>query len=150
MPQSLSMIVVHLVFSTKDRLPLIGPSVRAELHAYLSSVARNTGCEMVRVGGTEDHVHMAFRLSRTMSIAQIVEEVKKTSSKWMKGQSPTLGAFAWQRGYAVFSVGPTSEAKVWEYIDGQEKHHRAVSFQEEVRAFFKKYGVAYDERYVWD
>ena len=144
------MIVVHLVFSTKDRLALIGPSVREPLHGYLASVARNAGCEFVRVGGTADHVHLAFHLPRTLSIAGVVEEVKKASSKWIKEQSPTLSAFAWQRGYGAFSVKPTNQSKVWEYIDNQEEHHRTVTFQDELRAFFNTYGVKYDERYVWD
>src|SRR6187399_3017652 len=106
MPQSLSLVVVHVIFSTKGRVPCLGLSVRSELHAYLSTVARNAGCEAYRVGGVADHVHLAIRLSRTITIADLVETLKTSSSKWMKTQSSDLAAFAWRRGYGCFSVGP--------------------------------------------
>ena len=150
MPQSLAMIVVHLVFSTKDRLATIPPSIREPLHAYMAGIARDLDCEGVHIGGTADHVHIAFHLPRTVGIAKVVEEIKTSSSKWMKAQAPQFGNFAWQRGYAAFSVGPKDEAAVWAYLDRQEEHHRTRTFQEEVLAFFKTYGVRYDERYVWD
>jgi REP element-mobilizing transposase RayT len=150
MPQSLSLILAHLVFSTKDRLPFIGPSVRGGLHGYLAEVARNMGCECFRVGGTAEHVHLAIHLSRTVTVAQFVEGVKTSSSKWMKGQSPELYNFSWQRGYGVFSVGPGDREALLDYIDKQEEHHRTRTFQEEFRAFLSKYSIQYDERYVWD
>jgi len=150
MPQSLSLILVHLVFSTKDRLPFIGASVRDGLHAFLAGVARTAGCECFRVGGTTDHVHVAVRLSRTLTVAQLIEDLKTTSSKWMKQQSAKLGAFAWQRGYGAFSVGTGDQQALLEYIDNQEEHHRTRTFQEEYRAFLNKYGISYDEHYVWD
>ena len=95
MPQSLSFILIHVVFSTKDRAPTLDTSVRPALHAYLATVARNAGCECYRVGGVVDHVHLAIRISRTMAIAQLVEELKTSSSKWLKTQPPTLAGFAW-------------------------------------------------------
>ncbi|MEI6350748.1 MAG: IS200/IS605 family transposase [Verrucomicrobiota bacterium] len=150
MPQSLSNVILHLVFSTKDRLTLIGPSVRSELHAFLAGTIRAAGCECLRVGGPADHVHFAIRFSRTKTIAELVEDIKTASSKWTKAQSPDLAGFAWQRGYAVFSVGPGDKQALLDYIDNQEEHHRTRTFQEEVRSFLKKYEVAYDERYVWD
>ena len=150
MPQSLSLLLVHLVFSTKDRLPLIGPSVREALHGYLAGVVRNMGCECFRVGGTADHVHLAVRLSRTLTVADLVEGLKAPSSKWMKGQSPELHTFAWQRGYGAFSVGPSDKEALLDYINTQEEHHRTRTFQEEFRAFLCKYNIEYDERYVWD
>ncbi|MEI6562242.1 MAG: IS200/IS605 family transposase [Verrucomicrobiota bacterium] len=150
MPQSLSLLLVHLVFSTKDRLPLIGPSVRAELHGYLAEVARNMECECFRVGGMADHVHLAIGLSRTVAVANLVKDLKTSSSKWMKGRSPELYAFAWQRGYGAFSVAPGDQQTLLDYINNQEEHHRTRSFQEEFRAFLNKYNIEYDERYVWD
>ena len=150
MPQSLSLILVHLVFSTQDRQPLIGPSVRDELHGYLAEVARNMGCECFRVGGMADHVHLAIGLSRTVAVADLVKDLKTSSSKWMKGRSPELYAFAWQRGYGAFSVAPGDQQTLLDYIDNQEEHHRTRSFQEEFRAFLNKYNIEYDERYVWD
>ncbi|CAN5508159.1 IS200/IS605 family transposase [soil metagenome] len=150
MPQSLALVIVHLVFSTKDRQPLLGASIRPALHAYLATVARNAGCECHRVGGVADHVHLAIRFSRTLTIADLVEELKTSSSKWLKTQSAELAAFSWQRGYGAFSVGPADLDALRAYIDGQEKHHRTRTFQEEYRAFLIKYGIEFDERYVWD
>lgn len=150
MPQSLAFVLVHVIFSTKDRMPVLDASIRPALHAYLATVVRNAGCECYRVGGIEDHVHLAVRLSRTVNIAELVEQVKSSTSKWLKTQSPTLSKFAWQRGYATFSVGPTDMGALVEYIAVQEDHHRKCSFQDELRAFLKRYGVECDERYLWD
>jgi hypothetical protein len=95
-------------------------------------------------------VHLAIRLSRTITIAQLVETLKTSSSKWVKTQAAPLGGFSWQRGYGCFSVGPTDVAALCRYIDGQEEHHRTRTFQEEFRALLVKYGVEFDEAYVWD
>ena len=150
MPQSLSHIVLHLIFSTKDRFPFIGADVRADLHAFLAGALREAGCDGLRVGGTDDHVHLAVGFSRTLSVAQLVADLKKSSSRWMKTQSAQLRKFAWQRGYSAFSVSPGDANALVEYIDGQEKHHRTRTFQDEYRAFLKKYNVEYNEAYVWD
>jgi REP element-mobilizing transposase RayT len=150
MPQSLAFVLVHVIFSTKDRLPVLDTSIRPELYAYLATVARSSNCECYRVGGVADHVHLAIRLSRTSNVAELVEQLKTSSSKWLKTQSPALSKFSWQRGYAAFSVGPTDRNALIEYIANQEDHHRKLSFQDELRAFLKRYGVEFDERYVWD
>ena len=150
MAQSLSLILIHVVFSTKDRVPLLDSSVRPSLYAYLASVARNADCECFRVGGVADHVHLAIGLSRTVTVAKLIEELKTSSSKWLKSQSPGLFGFAWQRGYGSFSVGPSDLNALLQYIDNQEEHHRTRTFQEEYRAFLTKYGIPFDERYVWD
>lgn len=150
MPQSLSHVVVHVVFSTKDRFPCLGASIRPGLHAYLATVARNAGCDCDRAGGVSDHVHLAIRLSRTITIAQLVETLKTSSSKWVKTQTKELGGFSWQHGYGCFSVGPADLKALCAYIDRQEEHHRTRTFQDEFRSFLVKYGVEYDEAYVWD
>ncbi len=150
MPQSLSFLLVHLIFSTRDRAPSLSALLRPNLHAYLATVARNTSCECFRVGGVADHVHLAIRISRTITIAQLVQELKTSSSKWLKTQSPELKQFAWQHGYGAFSVGPSDLEALTFYIDAQEEHHRKHSFQEEYRAFLQRYGVEFDERYIWD
>jgi len=150
MPRSLSFVLVHVIFSTKDRLPLIDDAVRPALHAYLATVVRNAGCECYRVGGVADHVHLAIRLNRIVPVAKLVAELKASSSKWIKSQSPQLSKFAWQEGYGAFSVGPGDLEKLLHYIDTQEAHHRKQSFQDELRAFLKKYGMGDDERYLWD
>ena len=148
MPQSLARILVHLVFSTKDREPWLTPALRPSLHAYLATVARNCGCECYRVGGVSDHVHLAIVLARTITVAAVVEIVKTSSSKWIKTQSPTTSAFAWQRGYGAFSVGPSDRDALCDYIENQEEHHRTRTFQDEYRTFLAEHGMAYDERYV--
>jgi REP element-mobilizing transposase RayT len=124
--------------------------VRPQLHAYLATVARSAGCEAYRVGGVADHVHLAIGLSRTITIASLVETLKTSSSKWMKTQSPGMPTFSWQRGYGSFSVGPADLDLLRTYIDGQEEHHTTRTFQDEFRMFLNKYGVEYDEAYVWD
>lgn len=131
-------------------MPLLAPDIRAQLHAYLATVARHGDGECYRVGGVADHIHLALRLSRTVALADLVSELKTSSSKWMKEQSPALSKFSWQRGYGAFSIGPKDLEAVLSYIDGQEEHHRTKTFQEEYRGFLKHYGIEFDERYVWD
>ena len=150
MPQSLAFVLVHIIFSTKDRTPILDATLLPRLHAYLATVARDKNCECFRAGGVADHVHLAVRLSRTITVAQLVESLKTGSSKWLKTQSPMLAHFEWQNGYGAFSVGPSDLEALRSYIDAQEEHHRKHTFQEEYRAFLKKYGVEFDERYIWD
>lgn len=150
MPQSLAHILIHLVFATKDRTPWLTPDIRPGTHAFLAGVARRAGCECLRVGGVADHVHLAIRLSRTITVADLVEDLKTASSRWVKTQSPHCAAFAWQRGYGVFSTGPADAHALLAYIDSQEEHHRTRTFQEEYRKFLTQYGIPYDERHVWD
>jgi putative transposase len=150
MPQSLSLVIIHVIFSTKERHPFLDADTRPKLHAYLATVARNADCEAYRVGGVGDHVHLAIRLARTITIAKLVEELKTSSSKWLKTQSSSLTTFSWQRGYGCFSVGPSDLHSLCAYIDGQEEHHKTRTFQDEFRMFLKKYGVNYEEAYVWD
>jgi REP element-mobilizing transposase RayT len=148
MPQTLSFNLVHIVFSTKNRAPLIHEDTFATLHAYLAGTARRLDCECYRVGGVNDHVHLAVKLATTKTAAKLVSEIKTASSIWMKEQGSRN--FAWQRGYGLFSVSPADLAALIQYIDGQATHHRKRSFQDEMRAFFEKYRIAFDERYVWD
>ena len=150
MPQSLSLIIIHVIFSTKERRPFLDADTRSGLHAYLATVGRNAGCEAYRVGGVADHVHLAIRLARTITVANLVETLKTSSSKWVKTRSPDLARFSWQRGYGCFSVGPSDLEALRVYIDDQEKHHRTRTFQDEFRMFLKKYDIEYDEAYVWD
>ena len=137
MPQSLSLVILHVIFSTKERAPLLDAEVRPKLHAYLATVARNAGCEAYRVGGVADHVHLAIRLSRTITIADLVETLKTSSSKWVKTQSPMMAEFSWQRGYACFSVGPANLDSLRAYIDGQEEHHKTKTLESELEVFQK-------------
>ncbi len=150
MPQSLASIILHIVFSTKNRSPVLYASVRPALFAYMAEVSREIGCECYRVGGVEDHVHIAVGLSRTISVAQYVEVVKNASSKWLKKQSALLHNFSWQRGYGAFSVRKSGLDQLVRYINRQEEHHRKRSFKHEYIRVLKQSGVDYDERFVWD
>jgi REP element-mobilizing transposase RayT len=150
MPQSLSKVIVHLIFSTKEREPWLDLEVRQRMHAYLATICRDLGGEAFRVGGAADHVHVVTTLPRTLSQAELIEGIKKTSSKWIKALAPKYGHFYWQRGYGAFSVSPSQLEAVLEYVQSQEEHHRSRSFQEEYRGFLQKHGVEFDERYVWD
>ena len=151
MAQSLSNILVHTVFSTKDREPFFRDrGLREELHRYIGGVLRNLECLPLITGGTEDHVHILSKLARTSSPAELVKEVKRGSSIWLKTRSPELESFAWQSGYGTFSIGFSQVKSVEGYIARQEEHHRKVSFQDEFRRLLERYEIEYDERYVWD
>lgn len=150
MAQSLSKVLLHIVFSTKNRQKTIPKHLRAKLHAYLAGVCRSKGSEAYRVGGTDDHVHIACTLPRTLTMAKLVEEIKKPSSLWMKQQEGGTGQFSWQAGYGIFSLGQSQLPALLRYIDNQEEHHRTKSFKEELLELLEKYGVEYDEKYLWD
>jgi putative transposase len=150
MPQSLARLHVHLVFSTKHREPFITDAVRASLHAYMATVLQNFNCPAQLINSVADHMHILFELGRTVAVSKAVEDVKTSSSKWLKTQGPEFSRFAWQTGYGAFSVSESNVAAVRDYIANQAEHHRVKSFQEEYRAFLTRHGVAFDERYVWD
>jgi putative transposase len=150
MPQSLSRLLTHVIYSTKNRDPLIAPHLLSELHAYLVGVLEAIDCTPLRIGGTENHVHLFFALARTRTIAEIVEKTKTSSSKWIKTKGTAFANFHWQAGYGAFSVSQSDAERVVAYIANQPKHHKRISFQEEYRRFLERYAIAYDERYVWD
>jgi putative transposase len=151
MPQSLSKIIVHSVFSTKDRRPYLrDKALREELHRYLGGILENIDCQPLIVGGVEDHVHILSTLARTCEAAEMIKEVKRGSSLWLKTKSQDLDDFALQNGYGIFSIGYSQVGMTRNYIAGQEEHHRKVSFQDEFREFLKRYEIEFDERYVWD
>jgi putative transposase len=150
-PQSLAKILVHTVFSTKERRPFLRDKpVREELHRYLGGILINLECQPIIAGGVEDHVHLLCALSRTCNAADMVKELKRGSSLWLKAKKPELRDFAWQNGYGIFSVGFSQIESVQDYIAGQEEHHRKVSFQDEFRQLLRRYNIEFDERYVWD
>jgi REP element-mobilizing transposase RayT len=150
MPQSLGKVIVHIVFSTKNREPWLDANARPRMHAYLATTCRNLGAEFVHVGGMADHVHIVTALPRTLSQAQLIEQIKKTSSKWIKILDVRYRAFSWQRGYGAFSVSQSQLDVVLLYIGSQKEHHRTRTFQQEYRELLRKHGVDFDERYVWD
>ena len=151
MPQSLAKIILHTVFSTKDRRPFLRDrALREELHRYLGGILSHLDCQPIIVGGVEDHVHLLATLSRTCQPAEMVKEVKRGSSLWIKERDQTQRDFGWQNGYGIFSLGFSQIKDVRDYIAAQETHHHDASFQEELRALLRRYEIAFDERYVWD
>jgi len=150
MPQSLVRNYMHIIFSTKNRRPLINPQIENELYRYLGGICHNLDCTPIKIGGHSDHVHILCLLSKKIALIKLLEEVKTDSSKWMKTMGEDLTDFYWQNGYGAFSVNPSEVDKVIQYIANQKEHHQKKSFQDEYRAFLKKYKVEYDERYVWD
>jgi REP element-mobilizing transposase RayT len=151
MSQSLARIYLHIVFSTKNRKPFLTDKTRrGQCHAYLAGTCHNRGSPSLIVGGTEDHVHILCMLSRQESVAVLVRELKRESSKAIKQKCPGLREFYWQSGYGAFSVSPAHVEILKKYIVDQEAHHRKQSFQDEYRRLLRKYGLEYDERNVWD
>ncbi len=151
MPQSLTNILVHVIFSTKNREPFLADlRLRRELEGYLVGTLNGIGCPPVSLRVVADHLHVLCMLSRTVTIAQLVESLKTESSKWVKRHSRGSKAFQWQGGYAVFSVSASNGGRVKSYIANQDEHHRTKTFQDELRAFFRRHGIKFDERYVWD
>jgi REP element-mobilizing transposase RayT len=151
MPQSLAKIYFHIVFSTKDRRPFLqNNTIRDKAHNYLGGTCNNLDCAVLRVGGVADHIHLLCRLGRSISVADLVKELKRVSSQWLKTKSADLADFYWQSGYGAFSISPGHVEAVREYIASQEEHHRQTTFQDEFRRLLTKYGLEWDERYVWD
>jgi len=150
MPQSFSSILVHLVFSTKDRRPLIRPDIESELYPYLATVCREMDSPSLAINGTTDHVHVLFRLGRKTALADLVEEIKKRSSKWIKTKGPQYADFYRQSGYGAFSIGESGVQALKRYVANQKEHHRRQTFQQEFLAILAKYQLEYDERYIWD
>jgi putative transposase len=150
MPQSLANVLIHLIFSTKDRTPLILQDVEEELYCYLATACRSCHCPAHKVGGTSDHVHLVCSLARTATIAELLEAIKADSSKWIKTKGARYAGFAWQSGYGAFSIGQSQLTDVIRYVAQQKEHHRTRTFQDEFREFLTRYQIEHDERYVWD
>ncbi len=150
MPQSLAQLLTHVIFSTKHRQPLISADHREEMNRYLAGILRSLQSPAIEVRCVADHVHILCCLSRNIALAKLVQEVKTGSSKWIKTVSADLAGFHWQAGYGAFSVSQSNVDSVRAYILSQEDHHRSVTFQDELRAFFRKHNIEFDERHVWD
>ena len=150
MPQSLSKIYIHAIFSTKNREFLIDDNVEHELWQVIGGLINQTGSKVIKVGGFLNHVHILFDLARTSTVAKTLEIVKSLSSKWIKTRGPQYDGFFWQNGYAAFSVEPNRVKSLIKYIETQRAHHQNLIYQDEVRKFFKESGTEYDERYAWD
>ena len=149
MPQSLSRVLVHLIFSTKNRKSYFAdPAIRRDLHAYLAATANQLGCPAICVGGVADHVHVICSLGRTLSVAAFVAKLKVSSNQAVRERY--LSLFSWQNDYAAFSVAESTLEAVVQYVSNQEAHHKTITFQDKYRAFLKRHNIPFDERYVWD
>jgi REP element-mobilizing transposase RayT len=149
MAQTLVCLRVHVVFSTKDRRPMITPEVEPELYAYLGGTIKNLDSRCLAAGGTSNHVHLLISQSKNMALSRLIEEIKKSSSKWIKTKGTALRAFAWQDGYGAFTIGQSQVEALERYIAGQKERHKRQTFEEELVTLLKKYQVEYDERYIW-
>ena len=151
MPQSHAQVWLHIVFSTKDRRPFLQrDEFRTQMFKMLAHHVKESGCVSASVGGHIDHVHLLVGLSRTLTIAKLIENVKTETSKWAKKSDGGTDLFQWQAGYGAFSVSQSLTEAVDQYIRNQEEHHRKASFQDEYRRICEKHGIEIDERYVWD
>ncbi len=150
MPHTATNLLVHFIFSTKQRCALIKPEIEKDLHAYIGGIVRQIGGVALCVNGTRDHVHLLVRMPTHHSVADVARLIKTNSSRWIRGRWPEHHLFAWQTGYGAFTVSESGLAAVREYISNQQEHHKTRSFQEEFLAFIKKNKIAVDERYLWD
>lgn len=150
MGQSLANILLHIIFSTKNRSPLIDEHIEPKLFGYIVPILANHGSFVHKIGGMPDHIHILCSLPRTNSPSDLLEVIKGKSSKWIKSQGEKYQHFYWQNGYGVFSVSASNRKIVGRYIEQQKKHHKKYSFQEEFRKMLVLNEIPYDERYVWD
>ncbi|MEO7177080.1 MAG: IS200/IS605 family transposase [Saprospiraceae bacterium] len=150
MPQSLSKIYIHIIFSTKLRQPLIDKDIKDELFDYIGGICRQLECIPLRVGGQSNHIHILCLLAKKIALVKLLEDIKRSSSKWIKTKGAQYSNFGWQDGYAAFSVSPSEIEHVIKYISNQDEHHKKRTFEEECRVFFERNSMKYDERFVWD
>ena len=150
MAQTLVQIFIHVVFSTKNRAEIITPEIEPELFAYIGGIALNNNSKLVAANGTANHIHLLILLSKTIKLSELVGDIKRNSSRWIKTKDGDFKTFGWQDGFAAFSVGKTQVPMVKEYIAKQKEKHGSQQFEDEMRMFFGKYEIEYDERYVWD
>jgi len=150
MPQSLAVNLIHLVYGTKERVACLSDRIQPELFAYKAGILKQWESPALIIGGTADHVHILFSLSRNHALKTVVEHVKKGSTKWLKEKEPSLHGFLWQAGYGAFSVSSSNADQVTRYIENQHEHHRNRSYTEEFRELLRRHGIEFDERYVWD
>lgn len=150
MGQSLAQNYVHIVFSTKYRRPLISPEIESELHHYLGGICNRLECQAIKIGGYTDHIHILCMLSKKLTLAKLVEEIKSHSSKWIKTKGDAYRDFYWQNGYGAFSVSYYHTEKIISYIANQHAHHKKKDFPNEYLDLLKKHKTEYDERYLWD
>jgi putative transposase len=150
MSQALAKIYLHLIFSTKNRERSIPDNVRADLHSYMGGILNGLGCSPIEINTEPDHAHLLFAMTRTETLSNVVGQLKKSSNDWLRTRDKQFQNFYWQGGYGVFSVSQSGVGEVRHYIRTQQDHHKQISFQDEFRAFLKRYEIEFDEGYVWE
>ena len=150
MGQTHTKLLYHVIFSTKSRRRLLTPTIRGRLYPYMSAIIRDMGGRATVIGGTEDHVHLLIELPATLSIADVMRILKAGTSEWIHESFQDHSDFAWQSGYAAFSVSESVAGRVASYIQNQENHHREKSFKDELVSFLKRHGIECDDRYLFD
>jgi len=148
--QTLVKLYVHIIFSTKNRADLIKSEIEEELFSYIGGISNNNKSKLLAANGTENHIHLLVSMSKNIELSELIGDIKRDSSKWIKTKNAAYRLFQWQDGYGAFSVGYTQIEDVKKYIAKQKEHHATVSFEDEFRYFLNKYDMDYDERYVWD
>ena len=150
MPQSLFKILVHIVFSTKNRADLISPEIETGLYAYIHGIVENNDSKLIIANGTTNHIHLLVSLGKKIVLPELIGDIKRDSSSWIKKQNASFSNFYWQKGYGAFSIGQSQVITVINYIKKQKEHHRQQDFKTEFRTLLRKYEIDFDERYVWD
>ncbi len=149
MAQTLVSLYVHIVFSTKNRVDMIQTDIEEELWAYIGGILKNNKSKLLASNGTQNHIHLLISLGKTIALSELVGDIKRDSSKWIKTFGEHYQNFQWQDGYGAFSVGYTQIADVKTYIANQKIHHAETTFEDELRYFLNKYEVEYDENFIW-
>jgi len=149
MGHTYSNLLVHAVFSTKDRRPAIHDSFRARLYEYMGGIARNEFGRALGIGGTDNHVHALLSLNTTVSAAEAMRKWKSLSSGWIHETFPASASFAWQEGYGIFSISRSNADKVVRYIENQAEHHKRRTFEEEFITLLERHGIEYDPQRIW-
>jgi len=150
MSQSLADILLHIVFSTQNRQPLILPEIEQELYRYISAICRDKDCPIIEIGGMPDHIHCLLTLGRNIAISNLIQEIKSNSSRWIKTKGTEYRIFSWQNGYGIFSVSRRNMENVAKYISSQKEHHKIKSFKDEFLMMLKQTGIKFDEKFLWD
>jgi putative transposase len=149
MANTLTDLIYHIVFSTKNRSPIIHSGIQEDLYSYIAGIAKGQEALVIQIGGVADHVHIVLQLKPTHKLSEVIQKIKGHSSKWINQQNNTTTKFQWQEGYGVFTVSASQKPLVIQYVKEQEKHHKKITFKDELVMFLKRHHIEYDEKYIW-
>jgi len=149
MASTLTELIYHIVFSTKNREPIINPEIQEKLYRYITGIIKKDDAKLLQSGGIEDHIHLVIKMKPTHTLSELVQKIKGHSSKWINKQKDVNNKFSWQEGYGAFTVSESQLPMVIKYVKDQEKHHKEMSFKDELVIFLKRHHIEYDEKYLW-